>query len=221
MVAMTRGSAWIEADLATYMDDHSTKPDAVQRRLIERTSQLGGAAVMQIGANQGALLEVLVGGLQPRFAVEIGTFTGYSSIAIARGLRTGGRLLCCDTSEEWTAIAAQHWEEAGVADRIELKIGPADQTLATLEAADEVDFAFIDADKGGYIGYYETLIARLSPHGVIAVDNTLWNGKVLDEGDVSPDTVAIRAFNDHVAADERSIVALTSIGDGLTFIRRS
>ena len=217
---MTRGSAWIDADLATYLDDHSAKPDVVQQRLIEQTAALGGLAVMQIGANQGALLEVLVGGLRPRFAIEIGTFTGYSSIAIARGLPDGGRLLCCDTSEEWTTVAVNAWKEAGIADRVELKIGPAAKTLQALDPAVDVDFAFIDADKGGYIGYYEALLPRLSTHGVIAVDNTLWSGRVLDEGDISPDTVAIRAFNEHVARDDRSIAALTSIGDGLTFIRK-
>lgn len=214
-----RSAFGLDAATTAYLAQHSEPPDEAQRALIERTAALGGAAVMQIGPEQGAFLTVLVGALQPRFAVEIGTFTGYSSIAIARGLAPQGRLLCCDVSEEWTSIARDHWSAAGVADRIDLVIAPARDTLAALDDRVSIDFAFIDADKTGYLDYYEAIVARLSPQGVIAVDNTLWNGQVLDESDDSADTAALRAFNAHVAADPRTIAALTPIGDGLTLIR--
>jgi caffeoyl-CoA O-methyltransferase len=175
---------------------------------------------MQISPEQGTLLSMLVGIIRPAFAVEVGTFTGYSSLAIARALPPGGRLLCCDISENWTAMARAAWAEAGVDDRIDLKVAPAIDTLRALPADTVVDFAFIDADKGGYTSYYEEILARLSPDGMIAVDNTLWSGAVVDDTDTSVDTVALRAFNAHVAADERTVQVITPIGDGLTLIRR-
>jgi caffeoyl-CoA O-methyltransferase len=210
----------LPADLSNYIEAHSTPPDAALSRLTERTAELGGVSVMQIGAHQGAFLQVLVGGLAPLFAVEVGTFTGYSASCIARGLAPTGRLLCCDVSEEWTDIARTHWDEAGLADRIELVIAPAIETLATLSDRPPVDFAFIDADKGGYIDYYEALLPLLSENGVIAVDNTLWSGAVIDPDDTRGDTAAVRAFNDHVANDTRVIASLTPIGDGVTLIRK-
>ena len=215
-----RSSFGLDSTATRYLADHSEPPDHVQRSLIERTAALGPASGMQIGPEQGAFLAVLVGAIQPTFAVEIGTFTGYSSLAIARNLGPGGRLLCCDISETWTAIASEHWEAAGVADRIDLVIAPAGQTLAALDADTTVDFAFIDADKTGYVDYYEALVPKLGPGGIIAVDNTLWNGQVLDDTDDSDDTVALRRFNAHVAADDRTVAALTPIGDGVTLIRR-
>lgn len=214
-----RSAFGLDATTTAYLADHSEPPDDVQRALIQRTAELGRASGMQIGPEQGAFLTVLVGALRPAFAIEIGTFTGYSSIAISRGLAPGGRLLCCDVSEEWTAIAREHWAAAGVDDRIDLVIAPAGQTLAALADDVRVDFAFIDADKTGYLDYYEAIVPRLSEQGVIAVDNTLWSGQVLDETDDSADTVALRAFNAHVAADERTVTALTPIGDGVTLIR--
>jgi len=216
---MMREGMGLSDELAAYVADHSEPPDAVQRRLIEATAATGGAAAMQIGRSQGAFLSVLVGALAPRFAVEIGTFTGYSSLAIARAMPEHGSLLCCDIDEDWTAIAREHWELAGVDDRIELRIGPAMDTLRSLPEDTVVDFAFIDADKTGYVGYYEEVVPRLSPRGVIAVDNTLWSGAVIESDDTSPDTVAIREFNAHAVADHRTTVALTSIGDGVTLIR--
>ena len=174
---------------------------------------------MQIAPEQGQFMALLVKLLGVRRCIEIGTFTGYSSIAIARGLAPGGRLLCCDVSEEWTAIAREHWADAGLDDRIDLVIAPAGDTLADLGDGVQIDFAFIDADKTGYLDYYEAIVPQLSPQGVIAVDNTLWGGQVLDDEDDSADTVALRAFNAHVAADERTIAALTPIGDGVTLIR--
>ncbi|MEM7285631.1 MAG: O-methyltransferase [Actinomycetota bacterium] len=214
-----RSSFGLDDTASAYLVDHSERPDEVQQSLIERTRSLGRAAAMQIAPEQGAFLTVLVGALQPWFAVEIGTFTGYSSIAIARGLAPGGRLLCCDVSEQWTSIARDHWAAAGIDDRIDLVVAPASDTLAGLEPDTRVDFAFIDADKTGYLDYYEALVPKLSPQGVIAVDNTLWSGQVLDDGDRSEDTVALRQFNRHVADDVRTITALTPIGDGVTLIR--
>jgi caffeoyl-CoA O-methyltransferase len=156
-----------------------------------------------------------------RFAVEVGTFTGYSSLAIARGLAPGGRLLCCDVSEEWTALARAHWAMAGVDDRIELRIAPAIETLRSLPAEPVIDLAFIDADNANYAAYYEELLARLSPNGVILVDNVLWSGKVIDAAVTDRDTVAIRAFNELVAADARVECVMLPISDGLTMIRKA
>ncbi len=207
-------------ELFQYVLDHSTAPDEIQQRLIERTAALGSVSQMQIAPDQAALMGMLVATIAPTFAVEVGTFTGYSSLAIARALPDGGRLLCCDVSEEWTSIAREHWEAAGVADRIELRVGPALDTLRALPADQPVGFAFIDADKGGYVDYYEELLPRLADGGLIAVDNTLWGGAVVDETDSSPDTEAIRRFNDHVAADPRTDVVIVPIGDGLTLIRQ-
>ena len=153
--------------------------------------------------------------------MEVGTFTGYSSICIARGLADGGRLVCCDVSEEWTAIAREHWEKAGVADRIELRIGPAAETLRALPAEPPIDLAFIDADKPGYRTYYEEIVARLRPNGLVLLDNVLWSGNVVDESDDSENTVAIRAVNDHVAADARVEAVMLPIADGLTIARKS
>ena len=206
--------------LAAYVRGHSTGPDEVQSRLITVTAELGDASVMQIGSEQGAFMTVLTTVLQPGFAVEVGTFTGYSALAVAKALPPGGRLMCCDISEEWTAIAREHWEQAGVADRIELRIGPALGTLRALPAEPKVDLAFIDADKGSYIDYYEELMARLSDRGVILVDNVLWDGHVADPDRNDPTTETIRAFNAHVVADERVTVSLLPVGDGLSFIAR-
>jgi caffeoyl-CoA O-methyltransferase len=153
------------------------------------------------------------------FAVEVGTFTGYSALCIARGLAPGGRLICCDVSEEWTAIGQRHWEQAGVADRIDLRIAPAIETLRSLPKERSVDLGFIDANKSGYLDYYEELVARLRPDGVLLVDNVLWSGRVIDSDASDDDTVAIRAFNDHLAADPRVDVVMLPIGDGLTFAR--
>src|SRR6187401_779892 len=146
-----RKSVLITAELHDYAVAHGMPPDEVQRSLIEVTSGLGGVSAMQISPDQGAFMTILAKIVGVRFAVEVGTFTGYSSICIARGLADGGRLLCCDVSEEWTAVAREHWEKAGVADRIDLEIGPAADTLRALPADPPIDVAFIDADKPGYM----------------------------------------------------------------------
>ena len=218
---MPRSGVLPEAIVA-YASAHSTQPDDVQRALIAATSErTAGRAGMQIGADQGVFMTLLTSVLQVEFAVEVGTFTGYSALCIARGLAPGGRLLCCDVSEEWTSIGREHWQMAGVADRIELRIAPAIKTLRSLPPEPAIDLAFIDADKTGYLSYYEEILPRLSPQGVILVDNTIWHGMILeDSGAEDPDTVALRAFNDHVAADDRVEAVLLTIGDGVTLIRR-
>lgn len=218
---MTRNDLGISDDLYAYAVEHSTPPDDLLRSLVEETKQTGGAAGMQIGPDQGTFMTLLTHVGDVRFAVEVGTFTGYSSICIARGLAPGGRLLCCDVSEEWTATARRYWKRAGLDDRIELRLAPAIETLRALPADPHVDLAFIDADKGGYVSYWEELVPRMRPSGVILVDNVMWSGRVVDEAATDDNAVAIRAFNDHVAADRRVEFVMLPIGDGLTLARRT
>ena len=205
-----------------YAVSHSTPPDGVLQELIDETRELtGGAAGMQIGADQGAFMTILSGSLRPRFAVEVGTFTGYSSICIARGLAPEGKLLCCDVSEEWTDIAQRYWSKANLSDKIDLVLAPGVQTLKSLPSEETIDLAFIDADKGGYTSYYEEIVPRLSPQGILLVDNTLWSGRVIpDSGSEDEDTLALRAFNDHVVNDPRVAAAQLTVGDGLTVITK-
>ena len=163
---------------------------------------------------------ILAGAIGARFAVEVGTFTGYSALCVARALPSDGRLLCCDVSEEWTAIARRYWEKAGVAGRITLKIAPALDTLRALPAGEAFDLAFIDADKTNYRHYYEEVLRRTRAGGLILVDNVLWSGAVLDEKDQSEDTKAIRAFNDFAVTDKRVEMVMLPISDGLTIARK-
>jgi caffeoyl-CoA O-methyltransferase len=204
-----------------YAVAHSSgPPDDVLRSLIAETEALGGISRMQVSPDQGAFLTLLTRIVGARFAVEVGTFTGYSSVCIARGLAEGGRLLCCDVSDDWTSIARRHWAMAGVDDRIELRIAPAAETLAGLPADPPIDLAFIDADKPGYRTYYDLIVDRLRPGGLVLLDNVLWSGQVVDDDDQSDDTVAIRAINDHVVADDRVDAVMLPIADGLTVARR-
>jgi caffeoyl-CoA O-methyltransferase len=204
-----------------YLLGHSTPPDEVQRFLIDETlAKVSDLSMMQISPEQGAFMTLFTRLLGVRNAVEVGTFTGYSALCIARGLLDGGRLLCCDVSEEWTAIAREGWKRAGVDDRIELKIAPAIETLRALPKDDPIDLAFIDADKTSYADYYEELLARLRPNGVILVDNTLWSGTVWREDKSDENIDAIRAFNDKVASDDRVESTILTLGDGLTLIRK-
>jgi|TARA_B110001454_G_scaffold214030_1_gene233209 caffeoyl-CoA O-methyltransferase len=212
-------SFFLDKALDGYVQAHSPAVDDVQQSLIGATAALGPLARMQVAPDQAAFLAVLVAAVRPSFAVEVGTFTGFSSLAIARALPAGGRLLCCDVSTEWTDIARRHWAMAGVDDRIDLVVAPALETLRALPTDQHVDFAFLDADKTGYLAYYEELVPRLSPHALIAVDNVLWSGRVLDAGANDADTVALRAFNDHVIADDRVTSVLLSVGDGVNLIR--
>lgn len=217
---MTSRIRFLDQAVADYVSAHTTAPTDLEARLIAETQQLA-AAGMQIGHPQARFMAMLTRLLRPRLVIEIGTFTGYSALVVAQALTGEARLIACDVSEEWTSIGRRYWTEAGVADRIDLRIGPAAETLATLDAGSEVDLAFIDADKSGYVGYYEQLMGLLSDRGAILVDNVLWNGRVVDDRDDSPDTVALRAFNDHVLADSRVEVSLLPIGDGLSMISRA
>jgi caffeoyl-CoA O-methyltransferase len=210
----------VTPEVHAYLVAHGTPPDEVQRSLIAATEELGAVAGMQIAPEQGAFMTLLTRLVGARFAVEVGTFTGYSSIAIARGLAPGGRLLCLDVSEEWTAIGRRHWAEAGLDERIELRLGPAEDALRALPADPPVDLAFIDADKGGYRTYYDLLVERLRPGGLVLLDNVLWGGSVVDPADEGDDCRAIRAVNDHVAADDRVDVVMLPIADGLTIARK-
>jgi len=192
------------------------------QRLRAETAKLplGG---MQIGADQGVFLAFLARLIGARNAIEIGTFTGYSAISLASALAPGGRLVCCDVSEEWTAIARRYWAEAGLGDRIELHLRPARETLAELkrkEGAGSFDFAFIDADKTGYDAYYEACLELLRPGGLIAIDNVLWSGTVADPKDQKPDTVALRALTVKIRDDRRVDACLVSLGDGVMLARK-
>lgn len=206
----------LDEAVQAYVVSHSKPLDEVQTALVARTAELGPPSGMQIGAEQAQLLTILVRMLNATTAVEVGTFTGFSSIAIARGLAPGGRLLCCDVSEEWTAIARDAWQQAGVADRVDLRIAPAAETLAALPEHEHIDFAFIDADKGSYWTYWTELVPRMRRGGVIAVDNVLWNGLVADPAVGDANTEALKEFNDRVAADGRMDVVMVPLGDGVT-----
>jgi caffeoyl-CoA O-methyltransferase len=210
----------LSPELAEYLVAHGTPPDAVQEALIEETATLGAVAGMQIAPEQGAFLTVLTQLIGARRAIEIGTFTGYSALCIARGLPADGRLVCCDVSEEWTAIGRRAWGAAGVADRIDLRIAPALQTLAALPADTTFDLAFIDADKPNYSNYFEALLPKMRDNGAILVDNVLWDGRVVKPDADDENTVAIRAFNDQLANDTRVDTVMLPIADGLTLARK-
>jgi caffeoyl-CoA O-methyltransferase len=210
----------LSSELAEYLVAHGTRPDAVQEALIAETAQLGAVAGMQIAPEQGAFLTVLTRLLGVRAAIEIGTFTGYSALCIARGLPADGTLMCCDVSEEWTAVGRRAWKAAGVAERIDLRIAPALETLGALAAGPAFDLAFIDADKPNYANYYEALLPRMRPNGAILVDNVLWDGRVIKTDADDENTHAIRAFNDLLAADNRVDVVMLPIADGLTIARK-
>jgi len=191
--------------------------------LREETARIPGAG-MQISPEQGQFLGLLVELTGARRAIEVGTFTGYSSLSIARALPPDGSLICCDVREDWTGVARRYWQEAGVADRIDLRLAPAAETLDALIAdgqAGSFDFAFIDADKGNYGLYYERCLELLRTGGLMAIDNVLWDGAVANSLDQSADTRAIRELNETMGADPRISVALVPIGDGLTLARKS
>jgi len=205
-----------------YLRTEVARETPVLQRLRAETSRLpmGG---MQIGADQGMLLGFLARLIGARNAIEVGTFTGYSALSVASALVPGGRLVCCDISEEWTAIARRYWAEAGVADRIELHLQPAQLTLGELlrnNGAGSFDFAFIDADKTGYDGYYESCLALLRRGGLIAIDNVLWSGTVADPADQKPDTVALRNLTVKIRDDSRVDACLLTVGDGVMLARK-
>ena len=210
-----------EEAVSDYLLAHSTGADDVLTRLAEETrTTFPDAAGMQITADEGALLTMLARLTGTRNAVEVGTFTGYSSICIARGLADGGRLLACDVSGEWTGVAQRYWAEAGVADRIELRLAPAAETLAALPTEPTIDFAFIDADKESYPTYYDEIVPRLRPGGLVLLDNVLLGGRVFDDTQQDERVTAMRTVNDRVAADDRVDVVMLPLRDGVTVARR-
>lgn len=217
---MSPRSFLLSDDLAAYVTAHTEPVDPVLARLTERTLALGDVAGMQVGPDQSAFLTMLTRFAHVANAVEVGTFTGTSALCLARGLASGGRLLCCDVSETWTAIARDAWREAEVDDRIDLRVAPAIETLAALPSDPTIDLAFIDADKPGYLSYYEELVPRLRPGGWIVADNTLWSGRVVDPAATDADTEALRAYNDRAVSDDRVTTVLLAVADGLTISQR-
>jgi predicted O-methyltransferase YrrM len=219
---VTRRTNHLPDDLYRYLLDVSVREADVLRRLREETATLPNAN-MQIGPEQGQFMGLLVELIGAKYALEVGTFTGYSALAVAMALPFDGRVIACDLSEEWTSIGRPFWEEAGQAHKIELRLGPAIDSLDGLLAqgrAGGFDFAFIDADKGGYAAYFERCLQLVRRGGLIAIDNTLWEGKVVDAEVTDEDTEAIRRFNEKLKDDERVSLSLVPIGDGLTLARK-
>jgi caffeoyl-CoA O-methyltransferase len=212
-------------DLHDYIVGHGSRQDRVLRRIQEETAAMGDISVMQIAPDQGAFITMLCQLLGAREAIELGTFTGYSAICIARGLEPGGRLLACELSEEYAEIAARNFEAAGVADRIEIRIGPAADTLRDLPEREVFDFGFIDADKTGYPDYYEQVLLRTRPGGLIMVDNVLAAGQVVGDGEdldefTSESVGAIRRVNERITDDDRVDTVMLGVADGVMLARK-
>ncbi|MFJ4406075.1 O-methyltransferase [Streptomyces sp. NPDC088910] len=207
-------------ELYGYVLAHNPPLDAVQRELVETThARLADVAGLQTAEEQGPLLAFLVRLTGAKQIVEVGTFTGFSTLSMAQALPADGRLIACDVSEEWTAVGQDAWAKAGVADRVDLRIAPAIDTLKALPGGQWIDLVFLDADKGSYTDYWEELVPRMNPGGLLVVDNTLFHGEVVDE-DATGGAAAIRAFNDHVRADDRVDDVLLTVADGLTLARK-
>ncbi|GGT11557.1 MULTISPECIES: O-methyltransferase [Streptomyces] len=218
---MTKGnSTKITDELYRYMLDHNPPLDPVAAKLVERTyAEFPDVAGMQSAEEQGPLLAFLVRLTGARHVVEIGTFTGFSTLAMAQALPEDGAIIACDVSEEWTAYGREAWAEAGVADRIHLRIAPALETLRAMPQEPHIDLAYVDADKESQIAYWEELVPRMRTGGLVVTDNTLFHGRVVDEAATGA-AAAVRAFNDHVAADPRMESVLLAISDGLTLSRK-
>jgi len=210
----------LNSDLYRYVVDHRTERDPALAELMDETEKLGPIALMQISAEQGALMTLLTRAIGARSAVEVGTFTGYSALCVALGLPDDGRLLCCDINEEWTSMGRRYWKKAGVDHKITLKLGPALETLRALPQSTQFDIGFIDADKTNYSSYYEEVLKRLRPNGLILFDNVLWMGQVINDDNTSADTEALRELNDALVKDERVEVVMLPISDGLTIVRK-
>ncbi|MEV3928506.1 MULTISPECIES: O-methyltransferase [unclassified Streptomyces] len=218
---MTQGNQTkITDELYAYALAHNPPLDAVQRELVETTyAELPTHAGMQSAQEQGPLLAFLVRLTGARHIVEVGTFTGFSALSMAQALPADGVLIACDISEEWTAYGQEAWKKAGVADRIDLRIAPALDTLRAMPAEPHIDLAYLDADKDGYIAYWEELVPRMRPGGLVVTDNVLFHGGVTDPL-ATGNTAAIRGFNDHVGADSRMDSVLLTVADGLTLSRK-
>lgn len=219
---MSNRSIGLDDRLYEYLLAHSLREDDVLRRLREQTLQHEWAR-MQISPEQGQFMALLVELMDARRIIEIGTFTGYSALCLARAMAPDGRLICCDVNEEWTAIGRPYWQEAGVAERIDLRIAPALETLDGLledGLGGRFDMAFIDADKANYGHYYERCLQLLRQGGLLMFDNTLWGGGVADPADQSVDTCAIRTLNDRLHADPAVTLSLLPLGDGLSLARK-
>lgn len=215
---MSTRTLTLDDDLYRYLVDVSVRETPVQRRLREETAGLETAR-MQIAPEQGRFMALLVSLMGARNTLEVGVFTGYSALCVAGALPEHGRIVACDVSEEWTSVARRYWNEAGLGGKIDLRLAPAAETLASLIKSGEkgrYDFAFIDADKENYALYFEQCLELVRPGGLIAVDNTLWSGNVIDSADQSNDTKSIRAFNEARRNDSRIRLSLVPIGDGLT-----
>ncbi|MGD0833813.1 MAG: class I SAM-dependent methyltransferase [Candidatus Dormibacteria bacterium] len=215
---MARTSAFLDPLLNRYLAAQVRPADPLLDELVAETARVAPGADLSVSPDEGGLLRLLVRLSGARSAIELGTFTGYSSICIAQSLPPDGRLLCCDVSAEWTAVARRFWERAGLLDRIELRLAPALETLAAMPREPLFDFAFVDAIKDEYVDYYEALVPRLTPGGVIAVDNVLRRGQVAAAEPPDQRTTVIRRFNDHVRADPRTDSLIVPIGDGLGLI---
>jgi caffeoyl-CoA O-methyltransferase len=207
-------------EIYEYAVVHGHNDDPIRRELAEETAKFGAISMMEIAPEQGTLMAILARAIGARNAIEVGTFTGYSSLCVARALPPDGKLLCCDVNEEWTGIARRYWEKAGVASKITLKLAPAADTLHALPAGEQFDFAFIDADKTNYRIYYEEILKRLRPNGLILIDNVLWGGSVVNLDDRRDDTKAIRELNDFIARDERVDAVMVPFSDGVTITRK-
>jgi caffeoyl-CoA O-methyltransferase len=213
---MAGRAPFLPKKISRYIAEHAVREPEILRELRAAPSSLPNAG-MQIGADQGQFMALLVQAMGARNCLEIGTFTGYSALAVALAMPENGRIVCCDISEEWTAIGRPFWEKAGVDRKIDLRIGPALRTLDELKKETQsFDFVFIDADKTNYANYYEACLPMLRPGGILAVDNTLWSGWVADRGHHDDDTVALRKFNDKLHTDDRVEIALLPLGDGVT-----
>jgi caffeoyl-CoA O-methyltransferase len=210
----------LNQQLYDYVVAHGHNGDSILRDLAEETRSLGRISGMQIAPEQGTLMGILARAIGAKSALEVGVFTGYSSISIARALPPDGKLLCLDVNEAWTSIARRYWERAGVSSKITLKLAPAVETLRALPASQSFDFAFVDADKTNYRTYYEEILKRLRVNGLLLIDNVLWNGQVLDPSDKSDDTVAIRELNDFIAIDTRVEAVMIPVADGITIVRK-
>ncbi|MFJ9645795.1 O-methyltransferase [Streptomyces sp. NPDC004244] len=209
----------ITPEVYAYLLAQTDPPTPAQQQLVARTRELGDVAAMQVPHEQARLLTLLTRITGARRVVEVGTFTGYSTLALAEGLAPGGRVVTCDVSEEWTAIAREAWRAAGVADRIDLRLGPAADTLAALPYEAEIDLAFLDADKGGYRTYWDELVPRLRPGGLLLADNVLYGGDAA-RPDATGNALSIREFNARVRADARVDSVLLPLADGLTLARK-